>query len=267
MASDQFVLPFREKPLKKPISNIGLSLITLITLIFLLVNPFLEGDIFYQKIVYISIIYSITLVLLLFFRGKFFKTLKVVVIAFIVIFFLGLSSFFLKQGELLIAIPIGKLTLNLYEIGVYRAIMIWMRGLFSVSIVVLYSTIVTLQEFIQALRSLFLPNILVTLILLILRYTPMLYSEGQEVHIAQKLRGLESAPFRRKFSATAARLGGTLIGSVRKGTQVYEGMVLRGLENSDLVKRSTTALLDWIILPFICCFYILLSGGFLAWIF
>ena len=257
MSSSHFLLPFKDKEVKKPVSVIALSLLVVVTLIFILVNStYLD----------ILIVYFTTFIILSILGGRFFKTLNILASAYVIIFFLGLPSFFLHTGYTYIPVAIGKVVIKIYPAAARRAIFIWIRGLLSVSIVTLYSTMLTVQEFIQALKSLFLPNILVTLILLILRYTPMLYEQGTEVKISQELRGIQSAPYRRKFAAATSRLGGTLIRSFQKGTEVYEGMVLRGLENSEFVRRTKTKWLDWIIIPIITGLYTLIAGGFITWL-
>ncbi|NHJ03700.1 MAG: energy-coupling factor transporter transmembrane protein EcfT [Candidatus Heimdallarchaeota archaeon] len=255
MSESSFLLPFREKPIESQISPIAISILVVISLVFLLVSKVLLDVVF---------VYVISLIFLLSLKARFFKTLKVVLTAGLIIFFLGLSSLFLKQGPIIFQVPIGSWTISFYEFAVQRAIFIWVRGIFSVSIITLYTTVITVQEFIQSLRSLFLPNILVTLILLILRYTPMLYQQGSEVKISQELRGLATAPFKRRFSAATSRIGGTLIRSMRKGSEVYEGMVLRGLENSEIIRRSKTKWLDWLILPLIVGVISLVAGGVLS---
>jgi energy-coupling factor transporter transmembrane protein EcfT len=92
----------------------------------------------------------------------------------------------------------------------------------------------------------------------------MLIQQGKEVKISQELRGVATAPIGRKFSAATARIGGTLIRSIRKGTDVYEAMILRGLENDELVRRAKIKWLDWIILPILAGLLSLIAGGILS---
>lgn len=255
MSSNNFLLPFRDKRLTKPLSNIGLTITVVLSLVFLNIS---------QELIDILFVYLLTFVFFLIFRANFLRTIKIILSASIIIFFMGLPSFFMKQGSILFIIPIGKYSINFHDISVYRAIYIWVRGFFSVSIITLYTTILTVQEFISALRSLFIPNILVTLILLILRYTPMLYEQGNEIKTAQELRGISTAPFGRRFSAATSRIGGTLIRSLRKGTEVYEGMILRGLENSEFVKRNYVKWLDFLVIPLIAGLFSLFAGGIIS---
>lgn len=257
MSSNEFLLPFRDQTQIKPISNIALTLVMIISLIYIALSNQLIG---------ILTIYVLCFVFYLSFRARFFRTLNVVGTAYVVIFFIGFSSLFLKQGEVLASFPIGNIRIHFYEVAVFRAIYIWVRGLFSVSIITLYTTTITIQEFIQSLRSIFIPNILVTIILLILRYTPMLYQQGLEIRTAQELRGLRSAPYNRRFTAVASRIGGTLIRSIKKGTEVYEAMILRGLENSELVRRSAVKWMDFILVPIFTIIFTFIIGGFYEWI-
>jgi cobalt/nickel transport system permease protein len=257
MSADQFLLPFRDQTQNKALSNIALTLVMILSLVYIALS---------DRLINILTIYFISLVFYLLFRARFLKTLNIVGTAYLVIFFIGLSSLFRGQGSIVLSIPIGKNGINIHYVDMIRAIYIWLRGIFSVSIITLYTTTITVQEFIQALRSIFLPNIIVTLILLILRYTPMLYQQGIEIRTAQELRGLRSAPYGRRFTAAASRIGGTLIRSIRKGTEVYEAMILRGLESSDLVKRSSVKWLDFLIVPILAIVFTIIFGGFYHWI-
>ncbi|HUT80339.1 MAG TPA: energy-coupling factor transporter transmembrane component T [Candidatus Bathyarchaeia archaeon] len=257
MTRNDFLLPFCENLQSKAISSISLVIVMITSLVFISLN---------KSLIKIAIIYCISFILFLTVRARFFRTLKVVFSAFIIIFFLGLPSFFLHKGELWFSLNLGKLTVDFYEGSVYTAIFIWVKGFCSVSIITLFTTVITVQEFIQSLRSIFVPNIIVTLILLILRYTPMLFNQGNEIKIAQELRGLSSAPFKRKFAAATSRIGGTLIRSVRKGTEVYEAMLLRGLESSELVTRSSIKWLDLLVNPIIAAIFSFITGGIFNWI-
>ena len=257
MSSKEFLLPFREKTISRPITNIGLTILMIVSLFFILVS---------KTLLDITIVYLISLLLFLIFRGRFFKTLNVIATAYVIIFFLGLPSFFLQQGFPLLIIPIGTKQIVLYSIGVFRAIFIWIRGLFSVSIITLYTSTLTMQEFTESLRSIFLPNILVTFILLILRYTPLLYEQGNEIKTAQELRGLSNAPFKRRFAAATSRIGSTLISSAHRGSKVFEGMTLRGLENTEIVQRSSVNWFDFIIIPIITVIFSFIAGGFITWL-
>jgi len=257
MTKNNFLLPFREKKQTLALSPTSLTILIIIYLVFILVSKhFLD----------IAIIFAIMFIFFMSLRANCLRILRVVAAAFLLIFFLGLPSFFLKQGEVLFVIIIRQRAFIFYDQSVFRAIYIWMRGLLSVIIVALYTTTITMQEFVQSLKSLFFPNILVTLILLILRYTPMLFQQGREIRVAQELRGLSSAKYPVKFKAAVSRLGGTLIKSVRHGTQVYEAMVLRGLESNVLVLHSSTKWLDYLIIPLLTGVITLVAGGTISWL-
>jgi len=262
-----FLLPFRHSSVPKKFSNVGIAVFTLMSLIFTLINPKLKIDSLSFQLLYICSIYFFSVLILLIVHASFGKTIRIVCTTGIIIFFLGLSSLFSQQGAIIFQIPLGNITINFYSIGVNRAILIWVRGLLSVSIVTLYSTTLTMQEFIQTLRNLFFPRILVTLIMLILRFTPILYEQGTEVKTSQELRGLRTGSFNNRFRAAGARVGGTLIRSTRKGTEVYEAMVTRGLEYAQLPKRVTSRW--WINTLFIGVsmgIYIIIAGGLFYWI-
>ena len=263
MAKSYFLLPFREtRNESKFLSPLALLIVTLMTIILMMVTEIFIED-YLILILSIIILYIISFLVLIFLRASFLRTVKFVLAASILIFFIGIPSFFLQIGDVMYSVKIGNHILNLYLDGIMKAVLIWLRGILSVSLITLYSTTVTMQEFIQGLRGLFIPNIMVTIILLILRYAPLFFQQGTEISIAQKLRGLEYAPRKRKIAAAGALMGGTLIRSISRGNEVYEAMVMRGMEESFLVRREEIKILDPIILLVITVVLSLVSGGIL----
>lgn len=230
MSESHFLLPFREKQrVRKKISPIALSIVLVSSLILMLIP-----DSIAENLIGVSLIYAINFCLFIIVGGRFLKTLKLIFPAMIIIFFLGLPTFFNQTGGITTSLTIGSLIINLNSVNMIKAVFIWLRGFFSVSLITLYSTCMTLQEFIQNLRSLFIPQLIVTIILLILRYAPMLYGYGQEIRTAQRMRGLDLVNRKRKFVAASAMMGGTIIKSLKQGNEVYEAMILRGLENTNI---------------------------------
>ncbi|MHA1224503.1 MAG: energy-coupling factor transporter transmembrane component T family protein [Candidatus Heimdallarchaeaceae archaeon] len=236
-----FLLPFKEKYKEKYLSAQAITIAVFFSVVALVLTiEFTKG--FVQNIITITSIYVVVIIFLLSLGASYRKTIALLFASALFIFFLGLPSLFLENG---------------YE----KAGLIWLRGLFSASILILYSTTVTMQEFVQSLRSIFFPNIIVTIILLILRYTPLLYEEGKEIRVSQELRGLDFASWKERIKAFGALLGGTLIRSVKKGGEIYEAMVLRGMENSKIVQRGKVKWPDPIILVILAAVLSLLSGG------
>jgi energy-coupling factor transporter transmembrane protein EcfT len=267
MVDHHFLFPFREQSKIHKISSVSLTFFMFFTIVFLLINPRMKVYSLGFQLVYITSIFAISCTILLIFYASVRKIVRIVLSGFLIIFFLGLTSFFSHKGTLVLQIPIGNTSINFYSGDIELAILIWIRGLFSLTIISLYSTILTIQEFLQTLRSMLIPSILVTIIMLILRYTPLLYEQGREIRSAQELRGIKTSSFKNRFQASAARVGSTLIRSTRKGTEVYEAMLLRGLETSKFsLQKNSKWIFNVLFLALTLTIYLILAGGFFYWI-
>ncbi|NPD87617.1 MAG: hypothetical protein HGN29_02770 [Asgard group archaeon] len=231
-----FLLPFKERYEKKSLSPIAMTITVFLSVILMIVS---------EDFLSIVFIYVLTSLFFLLLGASFLRTIKLVSAAALLIFFLGLPSLFLENG-------------------LERAGFIWMRGILSASLITLYSSTITMQEFAQSLRSLFFPNLIVTIIVLILRYTPLLYQQGAEIRTAQELRGISQSNRKRRFNAVVSLLGGTLIRSVYRGGEIYEAMLVRGLESIKIVRRGSIKPLDPFIMVIFTVVLSLLSGGILS---
>ncbi len=254
MTATKFLLPFREKKIEKKISSTALLIFVIVVIILFLVA---------NNVISLLSIFLVVFIIFIILRANIIKAIKLIAPATVLIFFLGLPSLFYSQGEILFTIKIGTVGLYFYNSGVWRAIFIWLRGIFSVSVITLYSTCITIQEFIASLRSIFIPNIMVTIILLILRYGPLLYEQGEEIRIAQQMRGIYMASRKIKFQAVGALMGGIILKSIKRGNEVYEAMILRGLEENHLIKREKITALDPIFLFLFTFILSLIAGGLL----
>lgn len=252
-----FLLPFRDQPLSLFLSPLGLTLSVIISLIMISLS---------KDYLAIVLIFLIALILLISVQASVKHSIPLIISGFVIIFFLGLPSFFLNKGELIYVFQIFSLRFPIYSFGVHRALSIWLKGLCSVSLVTLYSSAVTMQEFIQSLRALFVPNIIILIVLMILRYTPMFYKEAKDIRLAQRLRGLDYAPRKRRFLAAASMFGSTLIKSLIHGEEVFHAMILRGLERYDIVKRAQIKWMDPIFLVLFTVIISFLAGGIIQWL-
>ncbi|MHA1115214.1 MAG: energy-coupling factor transporter transmembrane protein EcfT [Candidatus Heimdallarchaeum aukensis] len=252
MNNTKFLFPFSDKKNQRIFSSVALLIFTILVIVLFLLS---------NNLFNIFIIYLGALIFFLSIKASIVRTIRLIIPASVLIFFLGIPSLFLKLGEVIYSNSFIGINFEIYSDGLNRALFIWVRGIFSVSVITLYTTCVTMQQFIQSLRSLFIPNIIVTIILLMLRYTPLLVEEGENIRTAQKMRGLDSASRKRKFQAAAALMGGILIKSIKHGTEVYEAMVLRGLEDNLLIKRERVTIADFLFLIFISTLFSLISGG------
>ena len=246
----RFLLPFRKRRKDKFISPTALLIQIIVSLSMILIsNSYLD----------IFLCYALSVLFFLALGGSIKRSFPLVIAASIIIFFLGLPSLFLRGSQLMYHFW----KFDIYEIGINKALRIWLRGITSVSLVTLYSTTITIQEFIYSLKSIFLPSTMIMIIILILRYTPLFCDQANQIHIAQQLRGIKIASRKRKFSAAAALVGGTLIRSMKYGEEVYEAMTLRGMKDLSFIKHDKIKFADAPILLLFTVVLSLIGGGVL----
>lgn len=226
---NNFLLPFRteRKSFHMVLSAPFRLLFVLTLLIILLVFP---------NYLLIGSIFLFGIIILLFHKANLRRAFPLIFPAFLILFVLSFPAIF-TRGEAEVRWSIGELDLVLKEEGLNNMGIVLARGLASVLLVTALTTTMTIEEFIQAHKALKVPRLFILTILLIMRYTPLMIEEGREINTAQKLRGIETASFKRRFKARGALIGSTIIKSINKGTEVYEAMILRGFGSGN--EKST----------------------------
>ncbi|MHA1912233.1 MAG: energy-coupling factor transporter transmembrane component T family protein [Candidatus Kariarchaeaceae archaeon] len=256
MVKNTFLLPFRtDRKNNHMVLSAPFRLLFVLTLlIILLVFPNYK---------LISLIFLFGITILHFHKANLRRAFPLIFPALLILFVLTLPAVF-TRGETEIKWSIGGLELVMKEEGLNNMGIVLARGLASVFLVTTLTTTMTIEEFIQAHKALRVPRLFILTILLILRYTPLMIQEGREINTAQKLRGLETASFKRRFKARGALIGSTIIKSINKGTEVYEAMILRGFGSGN---EKTTPLKATDSIVFLCLMaqlaaIIWFAGGF-----
>lgn len=110
--------------------------------------------------------------------------------------------------------------------GIVSGIILIFKGILAVMGAYLLMATTPIEDICAALRKFHVPNIIVTIILLIYRYIGILLSEGRRVVNAYELR----APGQRgiRFTAWGSLLGQMLMRSMDRADNLYQSMQLRG---------------------------------------
>ena len=157
-----------------------------------------------------------------------------------VLFSLGIFNTFSKGSPdaIITTFQLLGFTVNVYQEGLRFFAQIMLRGICAVLIITTFTSSMTMQEFVDGLRDVHLPETMVSMIMLILRYAPLIFEEAATVRTAQTLRSLNLGTKKSRFAAAAAMLGMIFIRSYDRGLAVYEAMALRGLKSKIQFRKA-----------------------------
>ena len=110
--------------------------------------------------------------------------------------------------------------------GMISALTLILKGIFA--IISSYFLIITtgVENICYALKKLHIPNILITIFMLIYRYIIVLLKEVQKIWIAYSLRAPKQKGIH--FKAWGSMIGSLMIRSIDKAEVIYQAMELRG---------------------------------------
>jgi len=123
--------------------------------------------------------------------------------------------------------PLGPV--NFYAEGLDMGMLLGLRML---ALLLLFLTVLshmTLGEFIDALRTLRVPTVLVSSLLVMLRYIPLFLEEKSRLQEAQLLRGFHRGTRWERIRTLGYAVGSTIDRALNRSVSVYEAMALRGL--------------------------------------
>lgn len=215
------VLPFRHKDEKTFLSRVH-PVIRLV-LPFILVVPFLVKDDLY--LIFTNIILTVMFGFVA--RVKFSRILSrvlkiipfVILITFIIPFYIG--EIILYQFYFFIEITI-------YQEGLARAILLFMRIIGSIFIFMSFFSTLTYSEFIEALTTLRLPSFFVGSLVIMLHYIPIIASSNRTILEAQELRGKKITTYWQKVKTHAFIMGKSLVTNMERSEKLYDSLKMRG---------------------------------------
>jgi cobalt/nickel transport system permease protein len=243
MKGHYFTLPFRKFSEEIPFLSPAAKVVLMITLaIAVIVN---------MNFVTIFLTFFFALVLGKSLKGRFLHALEHSWVAVPVLFSLGVFNTFSRGPTIIATYIVATYTFNVYQEGLRFFLLIMTRGICAVLIITTFTSSMTMQEFIDGLRTVRLPETMVSMIMLILRYAPLIFEEGATVRTAQDLRGLGLGTRKSRFAAAAGMLGMIFIRSYDRGLAVYEAMSLRGLKSKTKFRKAGLQKKEYVLLA--CC--------------
>lgn len=120
--------------------------------------------------------------------------------------------------------------------GMISALTLILKGIFA--IISSYFLIVTtgVENICYALKKLHIPNILITIFMLIYRYIIVFLKEVQKIWIAYSLRAPKQKGIH--FKAWGSMIGSLMIRSIDKAEVIYQAMELRGFSPDNFFMKN-----------------------------
>jgi cobalt/nickel transport system permease protein len=142
----------------------------------------------------------------------------------------ALPLIFTRPGEVLVTFDIGPLSLSITQEGVRDALSIVTRSWLSVQVALLLAYTTPFPTLLDALRSLRLPAIMVSIISFMYRYLAVIGEEAGRMNRARDAR-----------SASVAGRGGSLIWRARVAGSIVGTLFIRSYERSERVYSAMLA--------------------------
>ena len=156
-----------------------------------------------------------------------------IVLPFVIV---ALPLIFTRPGEALVTVDIGPLSLTVTQEGVRDALSIVIKSWLSVQVALLLAYTTPFPTLIDALRSLHVPSIMVSIISFMYRYLAVIGEEAGRMNRARDARSASEAG--RGGSITwRARVAGSMVGSLfirsyERSERVYAAMLARGFDGT-----------------------------------
>ncbi len=135
-----------------------------------------------------------------------------------------------------IATPLGSL--NVYAEGVRMGTLLALRMFALLLLFLTGLSHLTLAEFVDALRTLHVPAIMIGSLLVMLRYIPLFIEERDRLHEAQILRGFQRGSRWERITSLGYLVGSTIDRALDRSMTVYEAMLLRGFSSHSSLAGS-----------------------------
>ncbi|MEM0449744.1 MAG: cobalt ECF transporter T component CbiQ [Methanomassiliicoccales archaeon] len=164
---------------------------------------------------------------------RFPKVIALALLEGIGIFLLGamVIAFLTINGKILLEIQVLSLTLRLTEGGLQYGLLIFFRALAGVSVMLFYATSTPIPHFATALKQLRVPSYITELIVLVYRYSFLLFEQLEILYTAAQCR-LGFRGTRNKFRTTGMLAVGLFIRSMEVAERSQIALFCRNFQGS-----------------------------------
>lgn len=215
------ILPFRHEEEKTFLNRVH-PLVRMI-LPFIFVIPFLQINNVYLIYTFIIITFCFSLVARLPFLRILSRLKNIIPFILLITMFI---PFYIGETVVL-RIHIG-ITLNVYQEGITRAFLLFMRIFGATYIFMTFFSSLTYSEFIEALTTMRLPSFLVGSFIIMLHYIPIIAKSNNKILKAQELRGKKITNYWEKLKVHAYVMGKSLVTNMERSEKLYESLKMRG---------------------------------------
>ena len=172
-----------------------------------------------------------------------------VVLPFILV---ALPLLFTRPGDVVVAFELGPLSLTITDEGIRDVLTIALKSWLSVQVALLLTYTTPFPAIVDALRSLRVPAIIVSIVSFMYRYLAVLTDEAGRMNRARTSRSASSderpgAGVVWRARVTGAMVGSLFIRSYERSERVYAAMLARGFEGllkgAELPRPDARALL------------------------
>lgn len=197
----------------------------------------------------ISSIYFIGLIIFLIAKISFEKLIRRLLLPFGISFVVFLSIIFTNGNEVLTYINFGAFRLNIYLEGIEMGLLIQLRIMAAVTFACILSFTTPMEEILETLRILKIPNIVIDIASMMFRYMFIMLETMKNVKRAQVSRMGENISWFHKIIDLGKVAACVLIKSIDKSVNIYNAMLSRGYTgetieydffNSTVNKRDLT---------------------------
>ena len=183
-----------------------------------------------SNILFLLLLFSMVIFLGFLSKVNMRAVIKRILIVAPIIGFFALFQPFVRGSSTIMKIHFFLFDLTMSREGIEYGIVIFLRGIVSVSSVIVFIATMTMHEFGMGLRKLGVPKDFVSCVLLTLRYIPLLAEEASRIMDAQRLRSAKGkTSFSWKVKTVAGLMGNILMRAWKRAENVHNAMKLRGM--------------------------------------
>ncbi len=231
---------------------------------FLLVMALLIVSLVSSSLVIPVVVFIIGMALLFFSTHmRFPKVIALAILEGMAIFLIGalIIAFVTREGKVLYDLNLLSMHLSLTEGGLQRGITVYLRALAGITVMLFFATSTPIPHFAAALKQLRVPTYITELVILIYRYSFLLFEQLDVLYTAAQCRvGFRGT--RNKFRTTGKLAVSLFIKSLEVAERSQIALYCRNFKGDfPAFRPSARMTVGWALLPFLA-FSLLFAANF-----
>ena len=231
---------------------------------FLLVMALLIVSLVSSSLVIPVVVFIIGMALLFFSTHmRFPKVIALAILEGMAIFLIGalIIAFVTREGKVLYDLNLLSMHLSLTEGGLQRGITVYLRALAGITVMLFFATSTPIPHFAAALKQLRIPTYITELVILVYRYSFLLFEQLDVLYTAAQCRvGFRGT--RNKFRTTGKLAVSLFIKSLEVAERSQIALYCRNFKGDfPAFRPSARMTVGWALLPFLA-FSLLFAANF-----